>query len=83
MPNLVQHCLFMTNREKYLQLLAKTGVTQVDSAKLIADQTQRPCSPRTVRAWLADPQTPSSRPCPDWAVEALERRLKRLKKVID
>jgi hypothetical protein len=54
----------------------------VKSASLIAEQTQRPCAPRTVRAWLADPATPSARPCPDWAVEALERRLKKLKKVV-
>ncbi len=72
----------MTNREKYLALLTEAGVTQVESASLIADQTQRPCSPRTVRAWVATPETPSARPCPDWAVEALERRLKKLKKVV-
>jgi hypothetical protein len=72
----------MNNREKYLTLLSQGGVTQVESASLIAEQTQRPCSPRTVRAWLAAPETPSARPCPDWAVEALERRLKKLKKVV-
>jgi hypothetical protein len=72
----------MTNRERFLQLLAQAGVTQVASAELIAKQTQRPCSPRTVRAWLASPETSSARPCPDWAVEALERRLKTLKKVV-
>jgi hypothetical protein len=72
----------MTNREKYLRLLEQASVTQVDSAGLIAEQTQRPCSPRTVRAWLTDPTTPSARPCPDWAVDALERRLKKLKKVV-
>nr|ARO45346.1 hypothetical protein [Pseudomonas syringae pv. actinidiae] len=27
---------------------------------------------RTVRSWLNDPDKPSSRPCPDWAVEGLE-----------
>jgi hypothetical protein len=72
----------MTNREKYLELLEQSGITQVESATLIAEQTQRPCAARTVRAWLADPATLSARPCPDWAVEALERRLKKLKKVI-
>lgn len=72
----------MTNREKYLALLAGSGVTQVESANLIAEQTQRPCSARTVRAWLASPEAPSARPCPDWAVEVLERRLKKLGKVV-
>lgn len=72
----------MTNQEKYLALLAESRVSQVESATLIAVQTQRPCSPRTVRAWLASAEVPSARHCPDWAVEALERRLKKLKKVI-
>jgi hypothetical protein len=72
----------MTNRDRYLQLLALSKITQVESANLIAAQTQRPCAPRTVRAWLATPGTASARSCPDWAVEALERRLKALKKPI-
>lgn len=72
----------MTNRDKYLLLLKQGSVTQVASADMIAEQTQRPCSPRTVRAWLAAPETPSSRPCPDWAVDALERRLIYLKKIV-
>lgn len=72
----------MTNREKFLALLADAGITQVQSAELIAAQTQRPCSARTVRAWLAADDTPSSRPCPDWAVEALEKRVKKVKKVV-
>ncbi|WP_205299318.1 hypothetical protein [Paraburkholderia sp. Cy-641] len=69
----------MTNREKYLVLLQQAGVTQVESAALIARQTQRPCSPRTVRTWLAKPGTPSARPCPGWAIEALERQLENEK----
>jgi hypothetical protein len=72
----------MTNRDRYLQLLALSKITQVESANLIAAQIQRPCAPRTVRAWLATPGSASARPCPDWAVEALERRLKALKKPI-
>jgi hypothetical protein len=72
----------MTNRERFLALLAESGVTQVESAGLIAEQTQRPCSARTVRSWIASPETPSARPCPDWAIEALERRLKKRKKVV-
>jgi len=62
-----------SNREKFLELLAKSYLTQVDAAELIAKQTQRPCSPRAVRSWVAESTVPSSRPCPDWAVEALKK----------
>lgn len=70
----------MTNQEKYLQLLAEFGVTQAESATLIAEQTQRPCSVRTVRSWLNDPTKASSRPCPNWAIEVLEKSLNKMKK---
>jgi hypothetical protein len=71
----------MTNRDKFLKLLAEFEISQATSAELIAKQTQRPCSPRTVRSWLNDPEKPSSRPCPDWAIEALEKQLKKFKRV--
>lgn len=70
----------MTNREKYLTLLADFELSQAKSAELIATQTQRPCSARTVRSWLNDSDKPSSRPCPDWAIEALVKQVKKIKK---
>ncbi|WP_321935553.1 hypothetical protein [Paraburkholderia sp. J8-2] len=72
----------MTNQERYKALLEQAEITQVESAALIAAQTQRPCSARTVRAWLTDADKPSARACPDWAIEALEKRLKKLKKIV-
>ena len=72
----------MKNQEKYAALLAAAGITQAASAELIAAETQRPCSVRAVRAWLADPSKPSARECPEWAVQALERRLKKNKKIV-
>jgi len=65
-----------TNREIFLKILAEHQLTQADSAALICKQTQRPCSVRTVRSWLNDPDKPSSRKCPDWAVTALKNALK-------
>ena len=65
-----------TNREKYLHLLELHKLSQAESAALICEQTQRPCAVRTVRSWLNDPEKPSSRPCPNWAVLALENALK-------
>jgi hypothetical protein len=67
-------------REQFQQLLDDHGITQAQSAALICHQTQRPCSVRTVRSWLNDPDKPSSRPCPEWAVKALEKALRRSEK---
>lgn len=71
----------MTNREIFLKLLGDHGITQAESARLIAKQTQRPCSERTVRSWLNDPTKLSARPCPDWAVAALQKKLNVRKEV--
>ncbi|MGI1188752.1 hypothetical protein ACRCRN_32295 [Pseudomonas aeruginosa] len=65
----------MDNRNRFLTLLKENGITQAKSAVLIAAVTQRPCSPRTVRSWVNDPDKPSSTPCPDWAVAALEKAI--------
>lgn len=61
----------MENRLRYQKLLADHHLTQADSAALICRHTQRPCSVRAVRSWLNDPDKPSSRACPEWAVAAL------------
>jgi len=71
----------MNNQQKFVTLLTIGGITQKQAAELIADQTMRPCSLRTVQAWLADSDKPSARPCPDWAIFALEMKLKIQKKI--
>lgn len=64
------------NRIAFRALLSKHGVSMKAAAMGIADITQRPCAWRTVKAWLADPRrTTHHRPCPSWAVAALERWL--------
>lgn len=65
----------MDNRARYQKLLDEHGLTQADSAALICEYTRRPCSVRAVRSWVNDPKKPSSRACPDWAVDALEKAL--------
>lgn len=65
----------MDNRHRYLLLLEQYSITQAKSAELIAAVTQRPCSARTVRSWLNDPEKPSARECPDWAVAALQKAI--------
>lgn len=67
----------MTNKEKFESLLARCCLTQTRAAKVISDITQRPLSPRAVRAWLTDPTKPSFRSCPNWAIDALEEYERR------
>lgn len=65
------------NRAAFLALLLDNGLTQAKAATLICEYTRRPCSVRTVRSWVNDPDKPSSRPCPDWAVEALANAVEK------
>lgn len=64
------------NRTAFLALLSEHGLTQAQAARLICEFTRRPCSVRTIRSWLNAPDRPSSRTCPDWAVEVLSEVLK-------
>lgn len=72
----------MENRTRYLQLLKTYGITQAKSAELVAAVTERPCSVRAVRSWLNDPEKPSSSPCPDWAVAALEKAIEYMQRAL-
>lgn len=63
------------NRAAFITLLTDNGLTQAQAANLICEYTHRPCSVRTIRSWINDPDKPSSRTCPDWAVEALIQSL--------
>ena len=65
----------LKNAERFTHLLAEANISQAQAAKLIAEQTLRSCSARTVRSGLNDPEKDSWRPCPDWAVIALQARL--------
>jgi len=67
-----------TNREAFRALISTHGLMLKDCAELIALQTGRPCSYRAVKSWMADPnEVATSRPCPDWAVEALRAAVAR------
>lgn len=68
------------NRKKFKDLCQLAG-SYSSAAQLIAIQTQRPLSVDSIKAWTCNPSTSRSRPCPDWAIYALERRLKRTLKI--
>ncbi|WP_455233327.1 hypothetical protein [Geopseudomonas aromaticivorans] len=68
----------MPNQAAFAALIDQAGITQARAADLIAEETKRPCSVRSVRAWLADADKTSARPCPEWAVSALRDRLRAL-----
>lgn len=72
----------MDNRTRYLKLLNDFGITQAKSAELVAAVTGRPCAVRTVRSWVNDPEKPSSKPCPDWAVVALEKAIDYMQRAL-
>lgn len=67
------------NRIRLAHLIKRAGITQGEAANYIAEETKRPCSARAVRAWLAAPNKKSARPCPRWAVDNLEARLRYYK----
>lgn len=72
----------MDNRTRYRQLLEANGITQAKSAELIHAATGVPCSARTVRSWVGDPEKGSTRPCPDWAIKALERAIGYMRQLV-
>lgn len=66
------------NRRIFRALLAAHDLMLKDSAELIGLLTGRPCSYRTVKSWMADPEeVATARPCPEWAVEALRKAVER------
>ena len=67
----------MNNIERFNKIRRDYGLTQADCAAYICEYTRRPLSVRTIRSWLNDQSKPSSRPCPDWAVEALENAVSK------
>jgi hypothetical protein len=69
----------LTNRDKLEHLIDQANITRAQAAQYIADETNRPCSWRTVQSWLAAPELSSARECPDWAIAVLSGRLKKLK----
>jgi len=65
------------NREKIKQLCETAGTYSI-AAKLIAEETERHLSVDAIKSWTCNPDSSRARTCPDWAIQALERKLKNL-----
>lgn len=89
MGNATHSCLYMDqqatdtgtcpaekNRQK-LKELARFAGSYSKAAHLIAEQTQRPLSVDSIKAWTCNSAAKRARPCPEWAIVALERRLNK------
>ena len=68
------------NRNKLLKILAEHKITQREAAELIKEESMRPCTERAIRTWVNDPEKPSSRPCPQWAIDVLLAALSKRKR---
>ena len=62
-----------SNRDRLIELRGRLQLTQTQLAEEIQARTSRPCALRTIQAWEAPPEKPSARPCPDWAIEVVQR----------
>jgi hypothetical protein len=63
------------NQREFREILAKHGLTQVQAAELITNETFRVVNPRVLRAWLAKKEAKTATPCPRWAIEALKKAI--------
>ena len=63
----------LKNQKEFREILAKYGITQAQAAVLITQETNQKVGTRKVRSWLANPEVPSARSCPNWAVTALKK----------
>lgn len=60
-----------------MTLRLQAGITPMEAAQYIADYTKRRCSLRSVPLWECRWNKSSARPCPEWATDALEAKLKQ------
>jgi hypothetical protein len=61
------------NQQEFREILKKYGITQTQAADLIKKETNQDVSERKIRSWLAKPESPSARGCPNWAITALKK----------
>lgn len=65
------------NKNKLRELVATTGLTDAQIVNIVMAESKRPCGVRTLIRWLSGDEQKKLQRCPDWAIEALEKGLKR------
>jgi hypothetical protein len=68
--------LNIDNRARMRELCALAG-SQAEAANLIAKHTRRPCSVNAVKSWTCAADSTRARTCHQWAIDALEKQLKK------
>jgi len=65
------------NKNKLKELVATTGLTDAQIVNIVMAESRWPCGVRTLIGWLSGDEQKKLQRCPDWAIEALEKGLRR------
>lgn len=65
------------NKNKLRELIETAALTDAQIVHLVMAESNRPCGIRTLQWWLSGDEKQKSNRCPDWAIEALEKGLRR------
>lgn len=68
------------NKKILTDFIDEMKISNIEFSRVIEKITLRPCSERTVRAWLLSSDAPSSRACPDWVIGLLPEIKKEITK---
>jgi hypothetical protein len=67
----------LMNRSRLQDMMEGAVLSDVQAACLLMEESGRPCGVRTLQHWLKGDASKVSNRCPDWAVQALERGLRK------
>ena len=65
------------NKNKLRELVETAGLTDAEIGNIVMVESMRPCGVRTLKWWLSGDEQKKLQRCPTWAIEALEKGLRR------
>jgi hypothetical protein len=65
------------NKNKLRELVETAALTDAQIVHLVMAESKRPCGIRTLQWWLSGDENRRPHRCPDWAIEASEKGLRR------
>jgi hypothetical protein len=65
------------NKNKLWELVETAGLTDAQIVHIVMAESMRPCGVRTLKWWLSGDEQKKLQRCPTWAIEALEKGLRR------